>query len=146
MQLHSSPNRLAVRGARAASPRLLDVASPFLLIGLGLGGWFILTALIVVIELGVLMALRWAPLQETFKDVFVANLLSTLVGFCALAMTTLGLYYARGWTIYLIAFVLTLLIEGAYLLRLKRHTPGRTVRAALAMNVASYALLAFFIG
>ena len=90
----------------------------------------------------VYMAFKWGNFRRSFIDAFMANLLSTLVGFITLLVSPyigLGSLFTVLSGFLVVACVLSILIEGASLLRLKRHAASRTWLVAIAANLVSYA-------
>ena len=127
---------------RPRSVVLLDVAGPLLLLPVAGIGLLILLLGIPLIESMVYMALKWGNFRRSFIDAFMANLLSTLVGFITLLVSPyigLGSLFTVLSGFLAVACVLSILIEGASLLRLKRHAAGRTWLVAIAANLVSYA-------
>ena len=127
-------------------PRLLplvpaDAALPFLVIPLGLGIVAVITLVIVAIEASVLVALGWGPWRASLRDALVANVLSALLGVGLLIAGIIGIPLLKGGASLLVAFVLTVLIEAAYLASRRDYPAARLWRAVVAMNLASYALL-----
>ncbi|MEW5870110.1 MAG: hypothetical protein AB1894_12600 [Chloroflexota bacterium] len=118
---------------------LPDVAGPGLLIGiyaLGIGILCVLFLLIVVIESAVLQFMRWGSFRRSLRGSFLMNLASTLVGFFFLALLP-------QWKLLgiLVAWALSVLIEGLVLLRLQRDAGRRNWTVALVANLVSYAIL-----
>lgn len=101
-----------------------------------------------LIEAGVYMALNWGNFKRSYKDAFLVNLITTLVG-VVLGVVMPNLFrdnpLSSPSAFLVAAFVLSVLIEGAILVRLKRQAAGRTWLVAVASNVVSYALLLIFV-
>lgn len=94
----------------------------------------VVLAIIIVIEAAVLRLMKWRGVGLCLLDSTLMNLASAVVG--------LLIAGARlGWLGLLVAFALSVVIEGAVLLLLKRHPARRTWLASLAANAASYAVL-----
>lgn len=127
---------------RPRSVVLLDVAGPLLLLPVAGIGLFILLLGIPLVESMVYIALKWGNFRRSFIDAFMANLLSTLVGFITLLVSPyigLGSLFTVLSGFLVVACVLSILIEGASLLRLKRHAASRTWLVAIVSNLVSYA-------
>jgi hypothetical protein len=125
---------------------LAEVAGPSLLVVVI--GLFVLFLGIPLIEAVVYLALKWGDFKRSYKDAFLVNLITTIVGFILIAVQP---SLSRGNALntpsgfLMVAFVLSVLIEGAVLLRLKRHPARQTWLVAIASNVVSYALLLVFV-
>jgi cell shape-determining protein MreD len=119
-----------------------------------------LLVLAVLIETVVLNRLKWGTWGQTFRDVTVANVISTIIGMivytlllavgysCGRIPTGDGVHFLThcGWNlspfiVLLIMAALSILVEGGVLLRRRVHPAGQTWRAALLGNLASYLLL-----
>lgn len=137
---------------------LLDVAGPGLVAVIGLGGFLVVSPLIVLVEAVVLRLLKWGNFWRALLDAFLMNLASTLVGACAFAAGTLSLDPTTVWLGLLTGLVLSIIIEGGVLLLLKRYPdrptplapPLRAAQrqvwlAALVTNLVSYAGLAVLV-
>lgn len=127
---------------RSRSVVLLDVGGPLLLLPIAGIGLLILLLGIPLIESIVYIALKWGNFRRSFIDAFMANLLSTLVGFIVLLVSPyigLGNLFNVLSGFLAVACVLSILIEGASLLRLKRHAAGKTWLVAIVSNLVSYA-------
>jgi hypothetical protein len=125
---------------------LAEVAGPSLLVVVI--GLFVLFLGIPLIEAVVYLALKWGDFKRSYKDAFLVNLITTIVGFILIAVQP---SLSRGNALntpsgfLMVAFGLSVLIEGAVLLRLKRHPARQTWLVAVASNVVSYALLLVFV-
>lgn len=134
---------------------LLDVIGPAVLVDLAgpslpivIIGLIVLFLGIPLIEAVVYMAFKWGNFKRSYKDAFLVNLITTIVGFILIAVQP---SLSRGNALntpsgfLMVAFGLSVLIEGAVLLRLKRHPARQTWLVAIASNVVSYALLLIFV-
>jgi hypothetical protein len=136
---------------------IADVAAGPAIFLFGIVAGVVLVFVIALVEAIVLRLLRWAGFWRALLDSFAMNLVSTLAGlvlnaFVADFYQSCGYDPARGgrycdwlmspWSLLLAAGLLSVLIEGGVLLLLRRRPAGETWRAALAANVASYALIA----
>jgi hypothetical protein len=139
---------------------IADVAvGPTILFG-GLTLGLILFVPILIIETLALWGLRWGSLGRSLVDALIANIASTIFGLvfftlffnisfqCQRIPTSDGLHSVQScdWTIspvlwFAAMVVLSILIEGGVLLLRRRHPPRKTWIAAIAANIASYALL-----
>ena len=134
---------------RRRSVVLLDVIGPAVLIDLAgpslpvvVIGLLVLFLGIPLIEAVVYMAFKWGNFKRSYKDAFLVNLITTLVGFGLLVVQPnlqRGNVLSQPSGFLGVAFVLSVLIEGAVLLRLKRHPARRTWLVAIVSNVVSYA-------
>jgi hypothetical protein len=121
-------------------PILADaIAGPVVvLFGLVAGGLLVL--LIALVEAVVLWLLKWGGFWQALRDAFLMNVVSALAG---LVLN----FFAGDWDAIsplvplLVAWLLSVLVEGAVLLLLRRHPPRLTWLAAVAANVASYAII-----
>jgi hypothetical protein len=139
---------------------LADVAiAPFIFLG-GIVFVPVLLALVVLVEGIVAWRMKWADFRLSLRDVFIANLVSTLVGValetlfsvsvyqCPYLPVDQGRHVARicSWVIsplilYPLLCLISVAIEGAILLRFKRAAPRRTWIVAVVANVVSYLIL-----
>jgi hypothetical protein len=126
-----------------AGPATLgDIAGPYAPWPVVLISLIVLFLGIPLIEALVYMALKWGNFKRSFKDAFLVNLITTLVGFGLLAVQPYlpnRNVLSRPDSFLVVAFILSILIEGAVLLRLRRHSTGHTGLVAIAANVVSYA-------
>ncbi len=140
---------------RRRSVVLLDVIGPAALVEVAgpsvpvlIIGAIVLLLGIPLIEAGVYLALKWGNFKRSYKDAFLVNFVTTLVGFllAALLPNLIRDNPLSSPSAFLVAaFILSVLIEGAILVRLKRQAAGRTWLVAVASNVVSYALLLIFV-
>lgn len=125
---------------------LAEVAGPSVLVLVI--GLFVLFLGIPLIEAGVYLALKWGDFKRSYKDAFLVNFITTLVGFllAALLPNLIRDNPLSSPSAFLVAaFALSVIVEGAVLLRLKRQSAGRTWLVAIVSNVVSYALLLIFV-
>ena len=107
-------------------------------------GALILFVGIPLVETVVYLVFKWGNFKRSFKDAFLVNLITTLVGFGLVALQPSLPYdnvLSRPGSFLVVAFVLSVAIEGAVLMRLKRQSASRTWLMALFSNVVSYAAL-----
>lgn len=119
----------------------LDVAGPALVFAFGVIFGGILVAVILTVETLILWRLRWASFWRALLGAFLANLASGILGFLWFSV-----YLVReeppGLLFYIGAFLLSILVEAGVLMLLKRNAQPENWRAALIINIASYALIA----
>src|SRR5262245_38182539 len=115
---------------------------------------------IVLIEALVLWRLKWGSFGRSLAESALINVASTFCGLVLFVVFTLTAFQCirfpfdaeghlatkRSWLVppllgLVAIWALTVAIEGGVLLLLKRHTSRQTWIAALAGNVASYALV-----
>jgi hypothetical protein len=112
-----------------------DVAAPGLILGVlaaGIVALIVVTLIIAVIEALILRALKWGTFGRSLLAALTANGVSTLAGVGAMLLTNLGLWWL------LLAYGLSVLIEGGILTLFKRGASRENWIAAFAMNSASY--------
>jgi hypothetical protein len=121
-----------------ASP-VFDIAGPGTL--LLAGGLFFAVFSIgtLVIESLALWLLKWGSFGRSLLASFLMNLASTIVGFILLAFS---FYVGNFYTLFLVEFLLSVLIEGGVLMLLKRDAARQNWSASFVANVASYVFLA----
>jgi len=91
---------------------------------------------VVLIEAAVLRALNWGPFLRSLLDSFLMNLASTLVGFFLInTLVEMGLAGV------LLAWAISVVVEGFFLALTRLHTPRRAFLAALSANLTSYLLI-----
>ncbi|MFN2483644.1 MAG: hypothetical protein ABR509_01735 [Candidatus Limnocylindria bacterium] len=125
---------------------LLDAAGPILVLAFGIVALVPAFLIIVVVETGVLLAMRWAGFSSTLLDVLLMNLVSTLIGLIVLVWLTF--LAANGDTgagvliaIVAATFVASVISEAGILLLRRRRTARETWPPAIAANVSSYLAL-----
>ena len=126
---------------------LLDAAGPILILAFGIVALVPAFLIIVVIETGVLLAMRWAGFGATLLDVVLMNLVSTLIGLLVLVWLTVIAADgdAEAWTLIAIlgaAFAASVVSEAGILFLRRRRSARATWLPAIVANVASYAALA----
>ena len=125
----------------------LDAAGPILVLAFGIVALVPAFMIIVVIETAVLLAMRWAGFGATLLDVFLMNLVSTLIGLLVLVwLTFLAADGDAGAGVLIgilaVAFVASVVSEAGILFLRRHRSARRTWPPAIAANVASYAALA----
>ena len=142
--IHCSPFTLNVLLILPGAP-LADAAGPMLFVALfGVFGLFLLPTIFIA-EAIVLLVMRWGTVWRCLLDAALANLASSLFGFVGLCGVITGAEpdSVLAWVALLIvAWGVSILIEGAVLRALKRHPTRQTWLASLITNSVSYALLA----
>jgi hypothetical protein len=121
------------------STPFFDVISPGLILlslGLGLIALFLLTLLIALVEAVVLTLLKWNSFPRSLLAAVIINIASSLVGGVLLIFLQ---QVPVTWMI--IAFVISVGIEGAILLKIQPAAGRRAWFLALTANLASYILL-----
>jgi hypothetical protein len=87
-----------------------------------------------------LLLRRTLPAAHAFRDSFVMNLITTVVGVPLVFIVSAS--RLPFWAILLVDWILTIAIEAALLRLLERGSTFRqTLRASAVVNTASYALL-----
>lgn len=140
-------------------PIIGDIAAgpPFILVGVIYGA--IVLAIVTLAEGAALRLLGWGTFARSLRDALLVNLASAIVGIVMSALAqerAAGYDPERGGRLYdaplvapalalLIAWALSVAIEGALLLRLGGQPPRRTWTAAVVINVVSYLLLLGFV-
>jgi hypothetical protein len=116
---------------------LADVGGPILFAGFGVVAYLALSLL----ESIVLRLLKWGTAWRSLLGSLAMNLPSTLLGFWLIWLA--GFSRLDRWGIWLIppTWALSVAIEGAVLVLMKRDGGRQNWIAALAANTASYLLL-----
>jgi hypothetical protein len=112
----------------------LDVVTPtavFAILGLGVTALCFVSILVVLLEASVLWKRGWGTFRRAFLDSLAMNVVSVLIG--AVILIPLAPLF-----LLIIAFALSVLIEGGVLTMLKRHPVREVWQATLAANAASY--------
>jgi hypothetical protein len=120
-----------------------DVAGPglFVALGVGLGLGIAGFVIIILVEAGVLAALRWARFGRALVASLIMNVATTLVG-----LFVTGLLFSLGSTAWLLsAFVASVLIEAGVLVLLNRPQARLGLIGALVANVITYIPLALLV-
>jgi hypothetical protein len=140
-------------------PILADVAIMPMTFNTGCLSGVLLLLVVALAEGIVLRVMKWGTFKRSIIDAGLANIGSTLPGIVfSLAwffsdfqctMVPVAQHYMKqcDWIIspilsLVIMWALSVLIEGAILLRLKRHPAHQTWKTSLVANTASYILLA----
>lgn len=116
-----------------------DIAGPqalFASLGLGAVALIFGTLIIVFIEAAVLKLLKWGTFKRGLLAAFTMNLVTTLIGFCGIA-----LLLVTSAPVLIVEFLLSVLIEGGILMLFKRGAARGNWLAALLANLASYLLI-----
>jgi len=121
-----------------STPMFDVIAPPMILLSLGLGliALLLLTLLITLVEGVVLALLKWNVFPRALVASLIINITSSLVGGLLLIFLQ---EFPLIWM--LLAFVLSVSIEGAILLKIQPAFGRRTWLLALLANLASYLLL-----
>ena len=92
--------------------------------------------LILLIETVVLQIMRWGTFRRSIIAALAMNLASIIIGIILLVLVPQFGFYSL-----LIALILSTLVEGGVLAKLKRDALGYNFLVALAANLASYLVL-----
>jgi hypothetical protein len=114
-----------------------DVAGPGALLAiaaLSVGALIVLTLIISIVEAIVMLLLKWGKFGRSLWASLLMNVTSTIFGGVLLALGLLGGSYV--WLV--VAFVLSVLIEGGVLMLMKRGVARQNWIASLIANVLSY--------
>jgi hypothetical protein len=114
-----------------------DVAGPGVLIAIAafsVGALIVLTLVISVIEAIVMLLLKWDKFGQSLWASFLMNVTSTILGGVLIALGLLGGSYI--WLV--VAFVLSVLIEGGVLMLIKRGAARQNWTVSLISNLVSY--------
>jgi hypothetical protein len=137
---------------------LADVAIMPMILATGLLSGVILLVIVTVTEAIILWRLKWGDFKRSLRDAGIANIASTLLGaaFSVIWFSTsfqcpmipVGGHYEKhcAWTIsplvaLVIMWALSVILEGAILLRRKQQPAQRAWRASLIANTVSYVVL-----
>lgn len=118
---------------------LLDVISPgmvLLSLGLGLVALFLFNLLITLVEGVVLTLLKWKPFVNSLLAALLMNTISSIVGIVLLIFLQ---DIPITWIV--IAFFLSIIIEGVILVLIQPVTRWKAPLYALLANLASYLIL-----
>lgn len=121
---------------------LLDAGGAGLLIGLAL----IFVIITVIVEGVTLLLLKYNTAGKSFLDAFVINLVSIIAGYL-LSSVWPGIFNLERDVFYnyFILYAITVLIEFAILAMMNKGKPaGKTLTAALVINLVSYLVLFAF--
>jgi hypothetical protein len=118
---------------------LLDVIAPgmvLLSLGLGLVALFLFNLLITLVEGVVLTLLKWKPFVSSLLAALLMNTISSIVGIVLLIFLQ---DIPIAWIV--IAFFLSIIIEGVILVLIQPATRWKAMLFALLANIASYLIL-----
>jgi len=118
---------------------LLDVISPgmvLLSLGLGLVALCLFNLLIALVEGVVLTLLKWKPFASSLLAALLVNTISSIVGIVLLIFLQ---DIPITWIV--IAFFLSIIIEGVILVLIQPVTRWKALLYALLANLASYLIL-----
>jgi len=118
---------------------LLDVISPgmvLLSLGLGLVALCLFNLLIALVEGVVLTLLKWKPFVSSLLAALLVNTISSIVGIVLLIFLQ---DIPITWIV--IAFFLSIIIEGVILVLIQPMTRWKALLYALLANLASYLIL-----
>lgn len=101
----------------------------------------VLLAAVVIIETPVLILMRWQPFLASLRDAVIVNVASAAVGLVMVQT----LFYFDPITMVVISWLLSIIVEGGVLMLLRQESAQRSFLASLAMNTASYVVLALLI-
>jgi len=114
-----------------------DVAGPgvlFAAAAFSFGALIVLTLIISIVEIIVMLLLKWGRFGRSLWASLLMNVTSTIFGGVLIALGLFGGSYV--WLA--VAFVLSVLIEGSVLILMKRGAARQNWIASLIANVASY--------
>ena len=120
-------------------PIIADVAAgpAFVLVGLLFGAMLFIP--IVAVEAVVLLLLKWGSFWRCVRDSLIVNFATTLLG---IVLALLFPWYdAPSVGFFVLAWLLSVAVEGGLLFLLRRRPARQTWIAALSINTASYVLL-----
>jgi hypothetical protein len=118
-----------------------DVYLPGLILPLlnefGLFGLGVFLVVLLLLETLVLVLVKWAGFGNALLAALFMNLVSTIIGL----ILDFTLWDWQLWWVILIAFAVSVIVEGGVLMLMRRTTPRLNIIAALAANLASYLIL-----
>jgi hypothetical protein len=120
-----------------------DVAGPGVFILFGITVFLIYTAIVFAVEAVVLWLLKWGTIGRSLLSAFLMNLASSIVGIMAVGLFAIA--FDNVLPGYIVALLLSILIEGGVLMLMKRGAVGENWRAAIIANLASYGLLGVYL-
>lgn len=140
-------------------PILGDVAAGPVFYWFGIVAGLLVLAAIIVIEAVVLRLFGWSLFKQAVRDAAIVNLATTVIGVVLIVLVqprSAGYDPERGGRLYdpplvdptlgfVLSLILSIIIEGAILLRWQRQPARKIWTAALVMNLASYLLLGLFL-
>ena len=118
---------------------LYDVGGALVAFGVGL---IIPTLIIAVVEAVVMFLLKWGNFRRSLWISLLMNVTSTIFGIGGVLVGSFTIFTDISiWLAVAIAFLLSVLIEGAVLLLSKRNAVRLNWSASLIANIASYLLV-----
>ena len=117
-----------------------DVVGPGVFLLFGLAGFLVFSMIVFVLEAVVLWLLKWDTFGRSLLSSFLMNLASTILGVLLIGLLLTGLL--NGFLSFVLAFGLSVVIEGIVLMMIKRDLARENSRVVTIANIASYALLA----
>jgi hypothetical protein len=120
-----------------------DVVGPGVLLLFGLVAFLLFSGIVFGIEAVVLWLLKWGTFGRSLLASFLMNLASTIVGVVVIGVLATSLL--NNFLTFVLALLLSILIEGGVLMLVKRDATHENWRAASIANVISYALLGIFL-
>jgi hypothetical protein len=118
-----------------------DVYLPGLILPLlnvfGLFGLGVFLVVLLLLETLVLVLVKWAGFGKALLAALFMNLVSTIIGL----ILDFTLWDWQLWWVILVAFAVSVIVEGVVLMLMRRTTPRLNIIAALAANLASYLIL-----
>lgn len=120
-----------------------DVAGPFVFLLFGLAAFLVFSVIVFVLEAVLLWLLKWDTFGRSLLSSFLMNLTSTILGILLIGLLLTGLL--NGFLSFVIAFGLSILIEGIVLMMIKPDAARENWRVAMIANVTSYILLGIFL-
>lgn len=115
-----------------------DVVGPGVFLLFGLVAFLVFSTIVLVLEAVVLWLLKWDAFGRSLLSSFLMNLASTIVGVLAVGSLLSG--WINNFLAFVLALLLSILIEGGVLMLMKRGTRRENWRAAVVANIASYAV------
>ena len=94
-------------------------------------------AILLLLETLVLVLIKWAGFGRALLAALVMNLVSTIIG----VILDFALWDWQIWWVILIAFAVSVMVEGGVLMLMKRTAPRQNFIAAVAANLASYLIM-----
>jgi hypothetical protein len=120
-----------------------DVVGPGVFIFFGLLAFLIFSGIVLGLEAVVLWSLKWDTFGRSLLASFLMNLASTIVGVLAIGLLATSLL--NNFVSFVLALLLSILIEGGVLMLMKRDATTKNWRVASIANVVSYGLLGIFL-
>jgi hypothetical protein len=121
-----------------ASP-VFDIAGPGVYVLAGGVVFAIFSIGTLVIESLALWLLKWDTFGRSLLAAFLMNLVSTIIGLVPFGVVLAGLNYS---SLFLLAFLFSVLIEGGVLMLMKKGAARQNWIASLFANALSYVFLA----